>query len=82
MAKLKVFRGKGHYGRARAAANAHQMVCGAYIQDGSPVAFLVESDATEQEISDLAFTFKHGRPPQVIERQLQGMAERLKARGL
>lgn len=82
MAKLKVFRGKGHYARAKGAANAHQMVCGAYIEDGSPVAFLVESDASEQQISDLAFTVRHGRPPQVIERQLQGIAERLKARGL
>lgn len=82
MAKLKVFRGTGHFDRARAVASTHQIVCGTLLDDGSPVAFLAEADLTESEISDMAFTIRHGRPPAQAERNLLQMADRLRSKGL
>lgn len=82
MAKLKVFRGTGHFDRARAVATPDQVVCGCVLTDGSGAAFLMPADCSALEMSDAAFAIRHGRPPAQAERHLLQMADRLRSKGL
>lgn len=77
MERLRIFRGDGAFGRARAAKVEGLSVCGTWIQD-KPVYFLAPDTLTDEEMRDLAFEIANGRKPGP-ELQLLDMA---RAKGL
>lgn len=66
------------FAAASEACLSGQRVCGTYRND-IPVYFVVDANASDEEIRDIAFELKHGRPIGV-ERELGHLAEVLGVR--
>lgn len=63
------------------AAEEGLVLCGTYLDDGTPVYYTVPPDADDLEIQTKAFTIRQGRPPSAGEGLLTAMAARRQRRG-
>lgn len=53
-----------------------EMVCGVRMEDESARYFVVPRDTPDQEIADMAFEIRNGRPVTPYERTIRELAER------
>lgn len=61
---------------AKAAQDDGQSLCGTYV-DGKPTYFFAPSDASEDDVQDLAFEVRNGRPMSGYEKFLLSAAREL-----
>lgn len=70
MSFLAARRNKAAFLRAKQEAGEDGRVCGITNEDGVPVYFVVDKDASDEEISARAFEVRHGRPMNRAEQLL------------
>ena len=64
--------------KAQGNAKDEEIVCGTYDSNGEPLYFTAPRGATEEEIRNLAFASRNGRPMSNLENGLLNMAEKRK----
>ena len=65
--------------KAQETAVDGEVVCGTYSDNGDPLYFTAPKESSEEEIRDLAFPARNGRPLSRVERHLLELAERQRA---
>jgi hypothetical protein len=64
--------------KAQEKAGDDEIVCGTYDDNGEPLYFTAPRGTSEEEIRNLAFAAKNGRPLSLLENGLLDMAEERK----